>query len=443
MKSIKVVTVIASLVQPVLAPTTSLILSAGTVFPFLLPMLPSAIREMKAFSDPSNAGSGVRHAPLRTVVPGEDPAGGVTGEFLDKLSGIQAKIEGKGGSEDDAESGDIASSKHLSAAEELKEALKRNGNTASAVSSVRPGEAGEAGGKPAESAKPKKSNALTQGQDGDTPATDAAAQHGRIANPSASGSQSSKPSLESAFEKYFQDVKSALGASVSGSEGPPSKEAQHFLESNILNPPKGKKLQLFANLEERLLGDLQRASKPNNLMTNDDVFSLPYGMSKLKAIAVDNGGFDDHNPDATSTSDQQAKEWLYMQRKKAMSNEPALLISYKSDSILGTDITNTAQFTCWKTGETSPARPNGHPMIRFDQNLHRIVVSLTDIEGKKVLWRSKYNLHGDNVLRPNAPSIGGSRQDFWTFCTPPFGSKRSMNGGRGKYLKHSKLYFIV
>ncbi|CAD7936337.1 unnamed protein product [Amoebophrya sp. A25] len=101
------------------------------------------------------------------------------------------------------------------------------------------------------------------------------------------------------------------------------------------------------------------------------------------------------------------------------SNEPQLLLFHKSKSILATDIANANEFSCWATGETTPVGRTRHPWIKFDRPLHRIHVRLQDMQTHDVKWDAIYNLHGTDVLKPNAAALGGTRPDMWTFCIPP------------------------
>ncbi len=101
------------------------------------------------------------------------------------------------------------------------------------------------------------------------------------------------------------------------------------------------------------------------------------------------------------------------------SNEPQLLLAHKSPSIVDTNITNSNDFSCWQTAETTPVRKTAHPFFRFDRPLHKVHVHAEDLTNHDVKWDAIYNLQGSTVLKPNATALGGTRPDFWTFCAPP------------------------
>jgi hypothetical protein len=104
--------------------------------------------------------------------------------------------------------------------------------------------------------------------------------------------------------------------------------------------------------------------------------------------------------------------------EEEMTNEPQIVMTYKSPSLVDTDVSNVSQFGCWLQGETTPVALNKHPFLEFDQPLGRVHVHLENPATGDVKWDAVYNLENTNKLKPNATPISGARPNMFTMCPP-------------------------
>jgi len=135
--------------------------------------------------------------------------------------------------------------------------------------------------------------------------------------------------------------------------------------------------------------------------------------------------------------------------------ELQIVEDFRSPGMTFSDLTDSWNFTCWKTGpvkrEPTPLEPveesgegdqgasqaenpmsaagwpfgqmgGRHPQLEFSSAHHKVHVHLEDKSAEypsgRVLWDADYDMGGTEVLKGYAKAIGGEQQEFHPLCPP-------------------------
>jgi len=135
-------------------------------------------------------------------------------------------------------------------------------------------------------------------------------------------------------------------------------------------------------------------------------------------------GFADQYKAANTTADD-AGLFGTVHDSKGYGGELQLVEEYRTGSLLFSDLTNSAAWTC------HDGRPQGdrmlsvpHPQLEFRHPHNKIHVHLedkSDSSGGKVLWDAAFDMGGTEYLKDNAPALSGKHVGFEKICPPIIG----------------------
>jgi len=109
-----------------------------------------------------------------------------------------------------------------------------------------------------------------------------------------------------------------------------------------------------------------------------------------------------------------------MMERKGYGGELQLIEEYRTPSLLFSDLTNSALWTCSADIKTK----NEHPQLEFRYPNHKIHVHLedkADPSSGKVIWDAIYDIGGTEYLRGTAKPLGGTKPEFEKICPSQIG----------------------